>query len=94
MVEPLLELPYRTQWSGEFQEMEEAEARLLKVFSLSMVLIIVLLYMAFRSVLDAGVVFANVLAMAVGGVWALKIVGLNFNISAAVGFISILGVAV
>src|SRR5262249_18566946 len=43
---------------------------------------------------DAAVVFANVLAMAVGGVWALKVTGLNFNISAAVGFISILGVAV
>src|SRR5262249_17522021 len=37
---------------------------------------------------------ANVLAMVVGGVWALKLAGLNFNISAAVGFISILGVAV
>jgi cobalt-zinc-cadmium resistance protein CzcA len=74
--------------------MEEAEHRLVKVFGLSMVLIVVLLYMAFHSVLDATVVFANVLAMGIGGVWALKLVGLNFNISAAVGFISILGVAV
>jgi len=94
VVEPLLHLPYRAEWSGEFQEMEEAEGRLVKVFSLSMVLIIVFLYLAFGSILDAGVVLANVLAMAIGGVWALKIVGLNFNISAAVGFISILGVAV
>jgi cobalt-zinc-cadmium resistance protein CzcA len=93
-VEPLLQLPYRAEWSGEFQEMEEAEQRLAKVFAVSLVLIVILLYMAFCSVLDAAVVFANVLAMAVGGVWALKIVGLNFNISAAVGFISILGVAV
>ncbi len=94
LIDPLLQLPYRAEWSGEFQEMEEAEGRLLKVFSLSLVLILVFLYLAFRSILDAGVVFANVLAMAVGGIWALKIVGLNFNISAAVGFISILGVAV
>jgi cobalt-zinc-cadmium resistance protein CzcA len=93
-VEPLLQLPYRAEWSGEFQEMEEAEQRLAKVFGVSLVLIVLLLYMAFRSVLDAAVVFANVLAMGVGGVWALKLVGLNFNISAAVGFISILGVAV
>jgi heavy metal efflux system protein len=93
-VEPLVQLPYRTEWSGEFQEMEQAEQRLVKVFGLSLVLIVVLLYMAFHSVLDATVVFANVLAMAIGGVWALKLVGLNFNISAAVGFISILGVAV
>jgi cobalt-zinc-cadmium resistance protein CzcA len=93
-VEPLLQMPYRAEWSGEFQEMEEAEHRLVKVFGLSLVLICVLLYMAFHSVLDGAVVFANVLAMGVGGVWALKVVGLNFNISAAVGFISILGVAV
>jgi cobalt-zinc-cadmium resistance protein CzcA len=93
-VEPLLKMPYRTEWSGEFRQMEEAEKRMARMFAVSVVLIGVLLYMAFRSVLDASVVFANVLAMGVGGVWALKIAGLNFNISAAVGFISILGVAV
>jgi cobalt-zinc-cadmium resistance protein CzcA len=93
-VDPLLQLPYRTEWSGEFQEMEEAESRLAKTFGISLILIAVFLYLSFRSVLDGLVVFANVLAMAVGGVWALKLAGLNFNISAAVGFISILGVAV
>lgn len=93
-IDPMLQAPYRSEWSGEFQEMEEAEARLAKVFLASLVLIAMFLYLAFRSVLDAGVVFANVLAMGVGGVWALKYTGLNFNISAAVGFISILGVAV
>src|SRR5438552_8886865 len=59
-----------------------------------MTLILVILYLAFRSLLDAAVVLSNVLAMSLGGVWALKLTGLNFNISAAVGFISILGVAV
>jgi cobalt-zinc-cadmium resistance protein CzcA len=93
-VEPLIHLPYRAEWSGEFQEMQEAEARLAAVFGLSLALIVVLLYMAFRSLLDAAVVLANVVAMALGGVWALELAGLNFNISAAVGFISILGVAV
>jgi cobalt-zinc-cadmium resistance protein CzcA len=93
-VEPLIKMPYRAEWSGEFKQMEAAEARMAKMFALSLVLIALLLYFAFRSVLDAVVVFANVLAMGVGGVWALKLVGLNFNISAAVGFISVLGVAV
>src|SRR5262249_13354950 len=82
------------EWSGEFEEMEQAESRMVKWFGLSLVLIVVLLYMAFHSLLDALVVLANVLAVCVGGVWALKVTGLNFNISAAVGFISILGVAV
>ena len=93
-IEPMLELPYRAEWSGEFKQMEAAEARLARMFGVSMILIALLLYVAFRSFLDAGVVFANVVAMVVGGVWALKITGLNFNISAGVGFISVLGVAV
>ncbi|WP_246523731.1 efflux RND transporter permease subunit [Gemmata palustris] len=93
-VEPLLKAPYRAEWSGEFKQMEAAEKRMARMFALSLALIALLLYLAFRSFLDAAVVFANVLAMGVGGVWALKLAGLNFNISAAVGFISILGVAV
>jgi len=93
-VEPLIQPPYRTEWSGEFQEMQDAEKRLARVFGVALVLITLFLYLAFHSVLDAGVVLLNVLGVGIGGVWALKIVGLNFNISAAVGFISILGVAV
>src|SRR5947207_10012880 len=74
--------------------MEAAESRLARTFALALVLIALLLYLAVRSFLDAAVVFSNVLAMVIGGVWALKIAGLHFNISAGVGFISILGVAV
>jgi cobalt-zinc-cadmium resistance protein CzcA len=44
--------------------------------------------------LDTAVVIVNLLCIGVGGVWALKIADLNFNISAAVGFVSILGVSV
>ena len=86
--------PYRTVWSGEFEEMEAAERRLVEWFSLSLVLILALLYIAFRSILDVLLVFANVLAVSLGGIWALWLTGLNINISALVGFISILGVAV
>jgi cobalt-zinc-cadmium resistance protein CzcA len=86
--------PYRAEWSGEFQEMEEAEKRLLVTVSLALGLIVVMLYLAFHSVLDALVVLSYVLAMSLGGVWTLLLTGINFNISAAVGFISILGVAV
>jgi cobalt-zinc-cadmium resistance protein CzcA len=86
--------PYRAEWGGEFQEMEEAERRLLLLVSLALALIIFLLYLAFHSLLDAAVVLSNVVVMSLGGVWALFLTGTNFNISAAVGFISILGVAV
>lgn len=91
---PLMPAGYRTEWSGEFQGMQRAEGRLARVFAVSLAVILVMLYMAFGNVLDAAVVFANVLAMGIGGVFALKLAGLNFNISAAVGFISVLGVAV
>jgi heavy metal efflux system protein len=90
----LFQPPYRAEWSGEFQEMEEAETRLLLIGSVALALILLLLYLAFHSFLDALVVLSNVLAMSVGGIWTLLLTGLNFNISAAVGFISILGVAV
>jgi cobalt-zinc-cadmium resistance protein CzcA len=93
-VEPLVALPYRTEWSGEFEEMEQAERRLVVVVSITFTAIVILLYLAFRSVLDVLVVLSNVLAVSLGGLWALKLTGLNFNVSAAVGFISILGVAV
>lgn len=93
-VRPLLPPGYEDQWSGEFQQMREAEQRMAIVVVLALALILVMLYMAFRSLLDAVVVLANVLAMSLGGVWTLLVMGLSFNISAAVGFISILGVAV
>ena len=91
---PIIEAPYRAEWSGEFEEMEDAEQRLLFMVPLSLALIFILLYAAFRNVLDALMVFSNVLALSMGGVWALLLTGTNFNISAAVGFISIFGVAI
>jgi cobalt-zinc-cadmium resistance protein CzcA len=74
--------------------MEEAEQRLLFIIPLSLALIFVLLYLAFHSLLDAIVILSNVLALSMGGIWALKLTGTNFSISAAVGFISIFGVAI
>jgi cobalt-zinc-cadmium resistance protein CzcA len=86
--------PYRAVWSGEFEEMEDAEGRLLLIVPLALGLIFVLLYTAFGSLLDAVVVLSNVFALAIGGFWALYLTGTNFSISAAVGFISLFGVAV
>ena len=90
----LVEAPYRAVWSGEFEEMEAAEHRLLLVVPISLALIFILLYIAFRNLLDAIMVSTNVVALSLGGVWALLITETNFNISAAVGFISIFGVAI
>jgi cobalt-zinc-cadmium resistance protein CzcA len=90
----LFQAPYRAEWAGEFEEMEAANKRLMFIIPLSLVLILVLLYLAFRSVLDALVVLSNVLALSMGGIWALLLTDTNFSISAAVGFISLFGVAI
>jgi cobalt-zinc-cadmium resistance protein CzcA len=67
---------------------------LLIIIPLSLGLIFVMLYTAFRSLLDAVVVFSNVFDLAIGGIWALYLTGTNFSISAAVGFVSLFGVAI
>jgi cobalt-zinc-cadmium resistance protein CzcA len=90
----LLPPSYQAVWSGEFGQMQDAEARLMWIIPISLGLIFALLYMAFHSFLDALLVFSNVAALSLGGVWALLMTGTNFSISAAVGFISIFGVAV
>jgi cobalt-zinc-cadmium resistance protein CzcA len=92
--EPLIRPPYRAEWSGEFQEMEEAEGRLVRVFALALVLILILLYLAFRSLLDGAVVLSGVVGVSLGGLWALYFTGTYLNVSGAVGFISVLGVAI
>jgi cobalt-zinc-cadmium resistance protein CzcA len=91
---PLYKAPYHVEWSGEFQEMQEAEARLVIAVAFSLALILTLLYTAFRSMLDALVVLSSILVVSMGGIWALLLTGTNFNIAAGVGFISIVGVGV
>ncbi len=90
----LVHAPCRITWGGEFHEMEQAESRLLIVIPLTVGLVAVLLYMAFGSLVDVLIVLSNVVALACGGVWALLLTQTNFSVSAAVGFISIFGVAV
>jgi cobalt-zinc-cadmium resistance protein CzcA len=88
----IIKSPYRIEWSGEFEEMQAAIERLAIVASLAMILVLVLLYLATGSLLDVAVISTNVLVICMGGIWALFATGTNFNISAGVGFISILGV--
>jgi cobalt-zinc-cadmium resistance protein CzcA len=93
-VKPVIHAPYRTEWSGEFEEMEAAERRLMVIVPASFLLVFVLLYLAFNSVIDVLLVMSNVVALSIGGVWALLLTHTNFSISAAVGFISIFGVGI
>ena len=85
---------YDIDWAGEFQQMEEANGRLLWIVPISIGLILVLLYMAFSSIKDSFLVMVNVVEASMGGILALWITGTPFSISAAVGFVSVFGVAV
>jgi cobalt-zinc-cadmium resistance protein CzcA len=90
----LFQPPYYAEWGGEFQEMEAAEARLMFIIPLSLGLIVLLLYLAFKSWLDTIAVLSNVIALSMGGLWSLLLTGTHFSISAAVGFVSLFGVAI
>src|SRR5208282_1307220 len=68
--------------------------RLMFYVPTSLEIIFLLLYWAFRSLLDAVVILSNVFDLAVGGIWALYLTGTNFSMSAAVGFVSLFGIAV
>src|SRR5215467_6131049 len=95
-VESMVKLPqgYHTEWSGEFGELKEAEERLAYIIPISILLIIILLYSTFNSVRDSLLVIASIPFALIGGVLALFVAGINFSVSAAVGFISLFGVAV
>jgi heavy metal efflux system protein len=90
----IVKAPYRVAWSGEFQEMQDAEERLMVVIPLALAMIVVLLYINFQSMVDVLIVLSNVIVLCLGGIWALLLMNINFSVSAAVGFISIFGVGI
>jgi cobalt-zinc-cadmium resistance protein CzcA len=85
---------YRIVWAGEFEDLQNAQARLAIIVPISLLLIVVLLYGLFNSLRDSLMVLAGIPFAAGGGVLALYLSGLHFSISAAVGFISLFGVSV
>lgn len=85
---------YRVEWGGQFHHYLEARDRLAVVVPLSLVLILFLLWLAFRAVRPALLIFLNIPFAVVGGVVALLVRGIPFSISAGVGFVALFGVAV
>jgi cobalt-zinc-cadmium resistance protein CzcA len=85
---------YRLAWGGQFENQARAMARLVLVVPLSVAIIFLLLFVTFGRLRQAGLVLLNVPFALVGGVAALWLRGLTLNLSAAVGFIALFGVAV
>ncbi|HTZ37242.1 MAG TPA: CusA/CzcA family heavy metal efflux RND transporter [Stellaceae bacterium] len=85
---------YRLIWAGEFEDLALAQKRLAMIVPISLALILVLLYGLFNSLRDSLLALAGIPFAVAGGVLALYFMGLDFSISAAVGFISLFGVSV
>ncbi len=94
--EAIKDLPkgYGINWTGEFENQVRATARLGQVVPISLAAIFVILFVLFGSAKDAGLVLLNVPFALIGGILALHVTGMNFGISAGVGFIALFGICV
>jgi len=91
-----LQLPrgYHIDWAGEYESQKRAEARLLVIVPLTILLILAILYMMFRSFKWALLILANVAMAPIGGLLALLVTGTHFSVSSGVGFLALFGVSV
>lgn len=85
---------YRIEWTGEFENQVRATKRLGQMIPISLIAIFVLLFILFGNIKDALLVLVNVPFALIGGIAAIHITGINFGISAGVGFIALFGICV
>jgi cobalt-zinc-cadmium resistance protein CzcA len=85
---------YQVDWGGQFENLERARKRLSLILPITIAIIFVLLFFMFGSPVYAGLVLMNVPFSLVGGIIFLYLRDINLSVSAAVGFISLFGVAV
>ena len=95
-VEKNIRLPkgYEITWSGEFENQERAMARLSVIVPISILIIFLILFDAFKSFRNALLIIANIPFALIGGICALWITGIYLSVSAAIGFIALFGQAV
>jgi cobalt-zinc-cadmium resistance protein CzcA len=89
-----LPVGYTISWSGEFENQERAMARLLLIVPISILLIFILLFDAFKSFRGAVLIVLNIPLALIGGIVALLVTGIPLSVSAAIGFIALFGQAV
>ena len=85
---------YTVDWGGQFENLQRAQKRLTVIMPITIAIIFILLFFAFGSAKYAGLVMMNVPFSLVGGILFLYLRRINLSVSAAVGFISLFGVAV
>ena len=82
-----------SQWSGQFEYLERAEARLKIVVPVTLLIIFLLLYLNFRRLTETLIVMLSLPFAMVGGIWLMWWLGFNLSVAVAVGFIALAGVA-
>ena len=85
---------YSLAWSGQYEYMEKANARLAKVIPITILIIVILLYLAFRRVGEVLLILSTLPFALMGGIWLMFILGFNFSIAVGVGFIALAGVSI
>lgn len=85
---------YFVEWGGSFKNLAKAKERLMVVVPIALAVIFLMIYMAFGSILQTIIIFTCIPMALVGGVLGLMANGLEFSISAAIGFIALSGIAV
>lgn len=85
---------YALTWSGQYEYMERAKARLAYVVPLTVAIIVLLLYLAFRRVQEVLLILTTLPLAVVGGIWTLWLLDFNLSVAVGVGFIALAGVAV
>ena len=85
---------YHIDWEGEYASEKRAEARLLVIVPLTILLIFIILYTMFRSFKWAILILVNVMLARIGGLFALLVTHTNFSVSSGVGFLALFGVSV
>jgi cobalt-zinc-cadmium resistance protein CzcA len=91
-----VKLPYGTRlvWAGEINELNDAEARLRIIIPVTLLLITVLVYSAVKNWLDTLIILIDIPVATTGGILALLLTKTHFSVSAAMGFVSVFGIAV
>jgi len=84
---------YRLEWSGQFEYLQRAKAKLTMVVPVTLVIIFLLLYLNFGRLTETIIVMLSVPFALVGGVWLMWWMGFNMSVAVAVGFIALAGVA-
>jgi heavy metal efflux system protein len=85
---------YSLDWEGEYESQKRANARLLIVLPITILIIFIILYTMFKSFKWALLIMANIAIAPIGGLLALWITGTNFSVSSGVGFLALFGVSV